>query len=74
MPVFREVAGEGAMFFDPSDPEAIADCLDLIVRDADLRESLAAAGRHNATRFSWNRAAAEAEALFVHIIEGSTKG
>ncbi len=74
IPVFREVAGEGAMFFDPHDPEAIADCLGSIMRDADLRERLAAAGRRNAMRFSWNRAAAEAEALFVHIIEGSTKG
>jgi glycosyltransferase involved in cell wall biosynthesis len=74
IPVFREVAGEGAMFFDPYDPEAIADCLDLIMRDADLRKHLAVAGRRNAIRFSWNRAAAEAEALFVHTIEGSTKG
>jgi glycosyltransferase involved in cell wall biosynthesis len=74
IPVFREVAGEGAMFFDPDDPEAIADRLDSIMRDADLRGRLAAAGRCNAMRFSWNRAAAEAEALFVRIIEGSTKG
>jgi glycosyltransferase involved in cell wall biosynthesis len=74
IPVFREVAGEGAMFFDPYDPEAIADRLDSIMRDADLRGRLAAAGRRNAMRFSWNRAAAEAEALFVQIIEGSTKG
>ncbi len=73
IPVLREVAGEGALFFDPYDPEAIADCLDLTMRDADLRERLAAAGRRNATRFSWNRAAAEAEALFVNIIEGSMK-
>jgi glycosyltransferase involved in cell wall biosynthesis len=74
IPVFREVAGEGAMFFDPYDPEAIADCLGSIMRDADLRERLAAAGRRNAMRFSWSRAAAEAETLFVHIIKGSTKG
>jgi glycosyltransferase involved in cell wall biosynthesis len=74
IPVFREVAGQGAMFFDPHDPEAIADCLDLTVRDTELRERLAAAGRRNAMRFSWDRAASEAEALFVQIIEGSTKG
>lgn len=74
IPVLREVAGEGAMFFDPHDPEAIADCIDLTMRDAALRERLAADGRRNALRFSWNRAAAEAEALFVRTVEASAKG
>lgn len=71
IPVFREVAGESAMFFDPHDPETIADSLDLTMRDTRLGERLRVAGRRNATRFSWGRAAAETEALFVRILEKS---
>jgi glycosyltransferase involved in cell wall biosynthesis len=71
IPVFREVAGDGAMFFDPHDPQTIADSLDLTMRDAKFGERLRVAGRRNAMRFSWSRAAAEAEALFVHTIEKS---
>jgi glycosyltransferase involved in cell wall biosynthesis len=69
IPVLREVAGEAALFFDPSDPNALVDRLDLISQDAELRGRLAQAGQQNAARFSWSRAAAEAEALFAQIIE-----
>jgi glycosyltransferase involved in cell wall biosynthesis len=67
--VLREVAGEGALFVDPYDADALADQLNAIMIDPALRARLSNAGRHNAGRFSWGRAAAEAEVLFKRLIE-----
>jgi glycosyltransferase involved in cell wall biosynthesis len=64
IPVLREVAGEGALFFDPYDGEALAVCIENVFSDGALRERLALAGRQNAARFSWARAARETEEVF----------
>jgi glycosyltransferase involved in cell wall biosynthesis len=57
IPVLREVAGEHAVFFDPRSPRAIADALSRMSADGDLRRRLAAAGRDDATSFTWRRTA-----------------
>lgn len=50
-----EVAGEGAVYFDPTRPEdAVARVRAL---DADARRRLVASGRRNIERFSWDRTA-----------------
>ncbi|HEV7741033.1 MAG TPA: glycosyltransferase [Pseudolysinimonas sp.] len=50
-----EVAGEGAMYFDPTRPQdAVARVNSL---DAGERKRLVASGRINITRFSWDRTA-----------------
>jgi glycosyltransferase involved in cell wall biosynthesis len=67
--VLREVAGEGALFVDPYDADALADQLNAVMIDPALRARLSRAGRRNAGRFSWRRAAAEAEVLFKRLIE-----
>jgi glycosyltransferase involved in cell wall biosynthesis len=63
--VLREVAGEGALLFDPQDAKALAACLEKVFNDGELRRRLALAGRQNAARFSWARAAEEMEAIFM---------
>jgi glycosyltransferase involved in cell wall biosynthesis len=59
-----EVAGEGAVTFDPRDPQALADALKSLLVDPGLRERLIEAGRTNLGRFSWDKAAREYEAVF----------
>lgn len=54
-----EVAGDAAVLVDPDDSEAIAEGLDRILSDADLRAELRARGPARAVRFTW-RACAEA--------------
>ncbi|MEO8261069.1 MAG: glycosyltransferase [Pseudolysinimonas sp.] len=50
-----EVAGEGAMYFDPMRPQdAVARVNEL---DVDERRRLVASGRRNVARFSWDRTA-----------------
>jgi glycosyltransferase involved in cell wall biosynthesis len=56
MEIFREVAGDGALYVDPLDPEAVADA----VRSLDepgVRERLVAAGTRHIRSFDWGRSA-----------------
>jgi glycosyltransferase involved in cell wall biosynthesis len=52
-----EVAGDAAVLVDPEEPASIADGLDRLVRDADLRGRLRAAGRERAAGWSWDETA-----------------
>jgi glycosyltransferase involved in cell wall biosynthesis len=52
-----EVAGDAALYFDPTDTDAIAEALDRLLGDEKLRERLRAAGPAQAAKFSWARAA-----------------
>jgi glycosyltransferase involved in cell wall biosynthesis len=51
-----EVAGEGAMYFDPMRPQDAVDRVRSL--DAGERKRLVESGRINVTRFSWDRTAA----------------
>ncbi|MBL0129371.1 MAG: glycosyltransferase family 4 protein [Flavobacteriales bacterium] len=53
LPVLREVGGDGAIYVDRNDPQAIADRLHALLMDDDLRERMITAGATNAKRFSW---------------------
>jgi glycosyltransferase involved in cell wall biosynthesis len=52
-----EVAGKGAITFDPNSVDDIAMALERSLTDQTLRESLIAAGYENASQFSWDRTA-----------------
>ena len=62
--VLREVAGQGARFFDPLNPQAIADTIAGVASDRAAHAKLSELARANAARFSWDKAAAELERLF----------
>lgn len=52
-----EVAGEGALLVDPLDTTALAEAMQRVASDANLRQNLVAAGYANLNRFSWPDAA-----------------
>jgi alpha-1,3-rhamnosyl/mannosyltransferase len=54
----RSVAGEAALLVDPEDEGALADGLERVLSDSDLRRRLAAAGPKRARRFTWTACAA----------------
>lgn len=58
IPVFREVAGLGAVFAPALDPTALGQVLANLATSASLREELALAGLARARQLSWDRAAA----------------
>ncbi len=54
-----ETLGDAALLVDPSDDDALAEQLDRVLRDAELRDSLITRGTERVGRFSWPRAAAD---------------
>jgi glycosyltransferase involved in cell wall biosynthesis len=53
----EEVAGEAALYFEPTDTEDMARAIELLLGDADLRARLAESGRERAKQFTWARTA-----------------
>ncbi len=52
-----EVAGDAALLFDPEDVAAITDAVERLLADAHEADRLRAAGRVQASRFTWARTA-----------------
>jgi glycosyltransferase involved in cell wall biosynthesis len=69
IPVLREVAGQGALFFPPTDADALAKRLAAVFDDDALQHRMAALSLKNAARFSWSRAANETEKIFEAILD-----
>jgi glycosyltransferase involved in cell wall biosynthesis len=63
-----EVAGEGALLFDPLSVDDMAEKLKRALLDADLRESLTKKGTQNAARFSWDKAARETMNIYKKVV------
>ena len=70
IPVLREVAGEGAMFFAPDDASALARRIETVFGDEALRQRMAQASLDNAGRFSWHKAAGETQDIFDAVLAG----
>lgn len=62
-----EVAGQGAVLFNPLTVNAISDALAEVMYDESLRMELIEAGRENLKRFSWNRAAIELSRIITSL-------
>jgi glycosyltransferase involved in cell wall biosynthesis len=52
-----EVAGDAALYFDPLDPAAIAEAIEQLLTDGDLRTRLRQSGLERVLRFSWEATA-----------------
>jgi len=65
-----EIAGEGAVYFDPLSVEEMADAIERVLVDQDLRAELIAKGRENLKRFSWEKSARETLAVLEEAARG----
>jgi len=63
-----EVAGRGAMTFDPEDPEMLSKKLHALLTNKELREKLVQQGLENQRSFSWTSAANQYEEIFRQAI------
>jgi glycosyltransferase involved in cell wall biosynthesis len=59
-----EVAGPGALTFDPEEPWSIAAAMERLIREPALRRELVEAGRRRLRDFSWETTAREMLALY----------
>ena len=65
-----EIAGDGAIFIDPTSVDAIYRGMELIVSDSVLRDNLIKKGYTNLHRFSWERSARILDD-FLHTLDFS---
>ncbi|MEM8884109.1 MAG: glycosyltransferase family 1 protein [Planctomycetota bacterium] len=68
IPVFREVTGGAAKFFDPRDAGSIAQVMADLARDDDTRADLAERGYARAQEFSWERTGDKLDAVFTEAL------
>jgi glycosyltransferase involved in cell wall biosynthesis len=62
-----EVSGNAALLVDPEEVDAIADALQRLTRDENLREKLAADGLHRAKTFTWEAAVARTWSVYQEL-------
>lgn len=63
-----EVCGEAALLVDPASDEELAHAVELLTRDDNSREKLAAIGKVHAARFRWKDAIAQTTAAYRELL------
>jgi glycosyltransferase involved in cell wall biosynthesis len=63
-----EAVGDAGLTFDPRSPEEIADCMQRLMEDDELRATLRANGLERAARFTWRRSAEATAAVYREAI------
>lgn len=66
----QEVAGDAALLVDPYDIGAIAEAMNKLLRDEQLRERFISMGFQRTKEFSWKRCAKETLRVFNRVGEG----
>lgn len=59
-----ETCGEAALYFDPQNAGELADLIDRVLSDSQLRHDLVAAGKAHVATFSWHRTAEQTLAAY----------
>ena len=66
-----EILGEAGQYFDPLDPNEMADAIVRVILEPGLAETLGERGRRQAERFSWRRAARQTADVLVSVAAGA---
>ncbi|MGQ9887085.1 MAG: glycosyltransferase family 4 protein [Aggregatilineales bacterium] len=64
-----EVAGDAALLADPLDVSSIADTVERVLTDNDLRDNLVRAGLARAAEFTWERAARKLHEIYCRLLD-----
>jgi glycosyltransferase involved in cell wall biosynthesis len=72
IPVFREVAGDAAIFFDPRMPQSLARAVKSL-DTLNVKEELLIAGRNNTKRFRWGTFANEVVSWYHQLLKSPAK-
>jgi len=64
-----EIGGDAALYADPNDPDAIAKQMLSLYKDETLRSRLIEAGKIQATKFNWDKAAGDLLKIIVSTSE-----
>ena len=73
IPVFREVCGDAAIYFDPYDETSIRDSIERFLKmDDNGKKRLQVLGYENAQRFSWEKSAQHIISIIQEKIRKNT--
>lgn len=64
-----EIVADAAILFDPSDTESIADSLETLCSDKQLRAELRQRGHKRLEAFSWHRCALETMSIYKKVLQ-----
>lgn len=67
-----EVVGDAGLLIDPTNPESLADALERVLTDSDLAADLQQKGLHQASKFSWARAAHQTMSVYELLLNDQT--
>jgi glycosyltransferase involved in cell wall biosynthesis len=62
-----EVLGDAGIYFDPECPNSIAECIEKLAKDSDLRTDLSLRAHNLAKTYSWRRCASQSLEFFVNV-------
>lgn len=68
---FPEIAGDGALYFDPKSSTQLVQSIERVLEDTDLRNSLIEKGRKRLESFSWSRAATQTIDVYRQVLNAS---
>ncbi|MDR0946006.1 MAG: glycosyltransferase family 4 protein [Bifidobacteriaceae bacterium] len=71
--VYREVGGDAALYFDPTDLASIAEAMRRVVAEKGLADSMRAAGLERVKHFTWRKVAEETADVFRLALERAGK-
>ncbi|MFA6005846.1 MAG: glycosyltransferase family 1 protein [Patescibacteria group bacterium] len=55
IPTFKEIAGKGALFFDPTEPSGLLNTMTELENNSELRENIIKEGLLNRNKYSWRK-------------------
>lgn len=68
IPVYREIAGDHAVFFDPRSEDELFRVVDTLLGDAGRRQRIAAQNRAYSRQFSWDQCAERTLAVYERLL------
>ena len=73
IPTYRELWGDAALYFDPTDEDALAATIDRLASDPDLRREMMERALQCSRRFEPRRQAAEMASLYAQMIAAASR-
>lgn len=66
--VFKEICDNGALYFDPIDSESLANCIDMVIENNQLRADLKIRGKKRSEKFKWENCVNQTMNIYRKLI------
>ncbi len=68
IPVFKEVYGEAAMYFDPQDKEDLITRINILLKEKEIREKYIRLGKDQVKKYSWEKFSRETRKVLLDVL------